>query len=116
MELDHVDAVATAVVRTQARAITMGVERQPVQRIAGQCAVGVEPPLEPRPALAGDRLSQRHVVGPQVPWREWGGWLSTVWVANGGSGSINYSSVDASRFQAPPATVNTLNPGRRAYG
>ncbi len=39
VELDRINAVALRIVRTQPRAITVGIEAEPVQLVAGQGSV-----------------------------------------------------------------------------
>jgi hypothetical protein len=39
MELHRIDAMALRIMRAQARAITVGIEAEPVQLVAGQRAV-----------------------------------------------------------------------------
>jgi len=70
MELDDVDSVAEPVVRTQARAVAMGVERERVQLTTGQRAITCDPIRMGIATFAGERLAQGDVVLPEVSRRE----------------------------------------------
>ena len=70
MEFDLVDAVTEAVMRAQARPVAMGIETQPVQRIARERAVIRDATGECTCTLALHRFAQHDIVGPQVARRE----------------------------------------------
>ena len=66
MELDQIDPVTEAVVRAQARTVTVRVERQCVQRAARQGAISGDVVHERLPALASQGFAQHDVVRPEI--------------------------------------------------
>src|SRR5678816_3216651 len=70
MELDPIDAVAEAIVGAQLRTVAVGVERQAVQRVAGESCIRGDIAGETTRAVGLYRLAQGDVGGPQVARRK----------------------------------------------
>jgi hypothetical protein len=72
VELDHVETMTEAVVGAKPRAIAMGVVTQPVQLAPRHGAVLRQTVGEVRCSLSRYRFTQRCVIVPEVPRREFG--------------------------------------------
>ena len=83
MELDEIDAVAEAVVRSQLRQMPVGLAREVLHPLAtNQAADPLQLIRRPAGAKYLDRFDERPVPGIEVVVLERAGWFITSWVAN----------------------------------